>query len=408
MTVHTEDLLDALKSAARGLVLAVLLGQTAFAAEPLQIGVPIPITGPYASDGRVMERGIRLAIDQLNGEGGVMGRPLVARVFDIGDLTPDKLQAAATELLDRRNVAVLINGYGGMGPDIPAFCGHGQPYLNNNATTPVVELTKKLGCKNVFMASDVDASYGRQLFEQILHVGYDFPGKRIAILHGPYDWEVGSTDAVRAAAEAAGWHVTLNEEVPYGTNQWAGILSKLRSGKPDLVIFEMLDPASLSTFLSQMHKSPLKGSLIYAGYVLGTPALSELVSNGGLDGLLGMTLSAQQPNDKGAAFAARWRAAYGEDPPLSIAAQVYDEVMLWADAVKRAGSATNYAAVTHALEQSDYQGVTGTIKFNSRDYVTAGDATQPPQLLQAQGGKMKQLMIGSRKVAAFIRPAWLN
>jgi len=395
-------------SVVRGLAFSVLLAQAALAAEPLQVGVPIPITGPYASDGRVMERGIRLAIDQLNSDGGLMGRQLAARVFDIGDLTPDKLQAAATELLDRRNVAVLVNGYGGMGPDIPAFCGHAQPYLNNNATTAVVELTKRLGCKNIFMASDVDASYGRQLFDQMLHMGYDFPGKRIAVLHGPYDWEVGSTDAIRRAAETAGWHVTLNEEVPYGTNQWAGILSKLRSGKPDLVIFEMLDPVSLSTFLGQMRKAPLKGSLIYAGYELGTPALSELVAKGGLDGLLGMTLSAQQPNDKGAAFAARWRAAYGEDPPLSIAAQVYDEVMLWADAVKRTGSATNYAAVSQALQHSDYKGVTGTIKFNSQYYVQASDATQPPQLLQAQSGKMKQLMIGSRTVAAFVKPAWLN
>ena len=109
-----------------------------------------------------------------------------------------------------------------------------------------------------------------------------------------------------------------------------------------------------------------------------------------------------------AAFAARWRAAYGEDPPLSIAAQVYDEVMLWADAVKRTGSATNYAAVSQALQHSDYKGVTGTIKFNSQYYVQASDATQPPQLLQAQSGKMKQLMIGSRTVAAFVKPAWLN
>jgi branched-chain amino acid transport system substrate-binding protein len=366
------------------------------------------VTGPYASDGKVMERGIRLAIDQLNSEGGVMGQPLSARVFDIGDLTPDKLQAAATELLDRRNVAVLVNGYGGMGPDIPAFCGHAQPYLNNNATSAVVELTKKMGCKNIFMASDVDSSYGRQVFEQLLHMGYNFPGKRIAVLHGPYDWEVGSTDAIRLAAQAAGWQVTMNEEVPYGSNGWAGTWSKLRSGKPDLVVLEILDPASVVTFLAQMRKYPLKGPLVYVGYTLSTPAVGELVAKGGLDGLLGMTLSAQRANDKGAAFAARWRAAYGEDPPLSIAAQVYDEVMLWADAVKRAGSATNYPAVIHALEHSDYQGVTGTIKFNDRYYVTAGDATQPPQLLQVQDGKMKTLMIGSQKVTEFIRPAWLN
>jgi branched-chain amino acid transport system substrate-binding protein len=408
MAPCSSDVLASVKRITVSLALSLLLTSWAFAADPLEIGVPIPVTGPYAADGKVMERGIRLAIDQLNSEGGVLGRPLTARVFDIGDLTPDKLQAAASELIDRRNVAVLINGYGGMGPDIPAFCPHAQPYLNNNATTPVVDLAEKMGCKNIFMASDVDQSYGRQLFEQMLHMGYDFPGKRIAILHGPYDWEVGSTEGIRQAAEAAGWQVTLNEEVPYGTTQWAGAFAKLRAGKPDLVIVEILDPAPLSTFLDQMRKAPLKGSILYAGYTLSTPAMTGLVAKGGLDGLLGMTLSAQQPNAKGDAFVAKWRAAYGEDPPFSIASQVYDEVMLWADAVKRAGTATDYPAVIKALGTSDFVGLTGTIKFNSRFYVTAGDATQPPQLLQAQGGKMKALMIGSRKAADFVKPVWLN
>jgi ABC-type branched-subunit amino acid transport system substrate-binding protein len=295
-----------------------------------------------------------------------------------------------------------------MGPDIPAFCPRPQPYLNNNATTPVVTLMDNLGCKNVFMASDVDASYGKQVFQQILLMGYDFPGKRLAVLHGPYDWEIGNTEGMREAAQSKGWQVVLNEEVPYGTNQWAGTLSKLRGSNPDLVVIEMLDPVPVSTFLDQLRKSPLHGSLIYAGYALSTPALTDLVAQGGLDGVLGMTLSAQRPDNKGAAFIAKWHTAYGEDPPFSIAAQVYDEVMLWADAVKRAGSATDYLAVDKALGQSDYAGITGTIKFNSHFYVTADDATQPPQLLQVQGGKVKPLMVGSQKTGDFVKPAWLN
>ena len=146
-------------------IAACLLGSLSFVppshAETITIGAPIPITGPYSSDGEVMDKGERLAIDELNAQGGLLGQKLEYSVFDIGDLTPDKLQAAATDLVERKKVQVLINGYGGMGPDIPAFCPYPIPYINNDATSNVVELMEKMKCKSIFMGSDVDINYGR-------------------------------------------------------------------------------------------------------------------------------------------------------------------------------------------------------------------------------------------------------
>ena len=391
--------------------LALVLGfnaTPAFSNDSIEIGLPIPVTGPYAIDGKVMEQGARLAIDTLNAQGGLLGKQISARVFDIGDLTPDKLQAAATELVERRNVAALINGYGGMGPDIPAFCPHPQPYLNNNATRAVVVMAERQKCNNIFMAADVDQSYGEQVFKQLQSMGHTFSGKRVAVLYGPYDWEIGFTGGIRSEAEADGWEVVLNQEIPYGTSQWSGVINRLRMSKPDLVVLDMLDPSSVATFLDQVRKNPLKGSLIFAGYSMSTPALAELVANGGLDGVLGMTLSAQQPNEAGEQFAQAWQAAYNEPAPLSIGAQVYDEVMVWADAVNRAGSASDFDAVKRELQNASYSGVTGTLKFNDRRYINSSDETQPAQLLQAQGGKVVPLKIGTRQINQFVAPAWLQ
>ena len=110
------------------------------AAEPIVVGAPIPITGPFASDGIAMQMGLDLAVEEINANGGLLGRPLALNVFDIGDLTPDKLEAAGTNLVSRNGAQVLINGYGGMGPDIPAFCAYPVAYINNNATSNVVPL----------------------------------------------------------------------------------------------------------------------------------------------------------------------------------------------------------------------------------------------------------------------------
>ena len=74
-------------------------------------------------------KAINLAVNEINADGGLLGNQIEVVTFDIGDLTPDKLAAAAANLIERGGVSALINGYGGMGPDIPAFCPYGIPYI---------------------------------------------------------------------------------------------------------------------------------------------------------------------------------------------------------------------------------------------------------------------------------------
>ena len=52
----------------------------------IAMGVPIPLTGPFSSDGEVMRKGILLAVDELNAKGGLLGKKIKTSIFDIGDL----------------------------------------------------------------------------------------------------------------------------------------------------------------------------------------------------------------------------------------------------------------------------------------------------------------------------------
>jgi ABC-type branched-subunit amino acid transport system substrate-binding protein len=327
--------------------------------------------------------------------------------FDIGDLTPDKLEAAGSNLVTRNGAMVLINGYGGMGPDIPAFCAYPVPYINNNATSNVVPLRNQMECGNIFMGSDVDINYAKTTFAQILALGHAFPSKTVAIVHGPYDWELNSAEGVRQAAAEAGWEVVVDEEVPYDNRQWSGILSQIKEKQPGLVFFELLDTAGVSSFVDQFLVDPPKNSLLYAGYIFSTPAFQEIVAGGGADGVLGMTVSAQLPGPEGDAFVAAWTAKYGKEPPFSIGAAIYDELMLWAAAVEKVGSVDDFAAVNAAIKSLNFKGVTGTYAFNDEQYVPVADDTLPSHLIQAQGGRQVQLMIGGRKVGDLATPPWM-
>jgi branched-chain amino acid transport system substrate-binding protein len=402
------SLTSALHTAARGLAvlaLTAVVGSAALA-DTIKIGAPIPQTGPFASDGSVMEKAIKLAVEDLNKAGGVLGNQVEVTFFDIGDLSPDKLQAAAANLIDRGKSDFIVTGYGGFGPDIPAFCPQGVPFIHNDAFTSVVDMMNSMGCTSIFNASDVEAAYGKVMFDQILALGRDFPNKKIAIVHGPYEWEAGLTKAMADAATAQGWEVVVNEEVPYESVQWQGILSKIRDANPGIVHIEVLDAGLTYTFLQQYFDSPVKGALVNAGYAASVPAFGDVIAQGKVEGVLGMTLSAQLPGAEGDAFVKRWQEAYNETPPWSLAAQLYDEVNMWAAAVKTAGSSSDHAAVVKALKEMSFKGLTGTLKFDDKFKIPTNDASQPAFLFQVRDKTLLPLMIGTKKTADFVEPAF--
>ena len=384
----------------------ILAAWTSFAtADNIQLGAPIPVTGPYASDGQVMEQAIRLAVNQINARGGLNGKQVDITVFDIGDLTPDKLVAAASSLLDRDDVDVLVNGYGGMGPDIPAFCPYDQPYIHADATSNVVTMRNNMGCDNTFMATDIDRNYGKLSFDAIMATGHNFANRNIAFVRGPIDWEINTPDGAAEAAEAAGWSVVMTEDVPWGTTEWSGIISRLRSAEPSLIYVELLDPAAIVALVEQLKASPVPGAVLYAGYSVSIPAVGEIIASGALDGVLGLTLSAHRPGARGDAFNALWKSEYGADAPLGIAAQVYDQVNIWAQAVEKAGDARDFQAVQEAMRTSIYDGLVGAMQFNGEQYITAGEDI-PVQLLQIQDAKLVRIVMGTRSIADFQLPVW--
>ncbi|MGF1516135.1 MAG: ABC transporter substrate-binding protein [Elainellaceae cyanobacterium] len=80
------------------------------AGEPVKIGLVAAITGGSALSGEAITRGLTVAIEEVNQNGGVMGgRPLELVIRD-DESTPAKGVTAARELIERENVAVVFGG----------------------------------------------------------------------------------------------------------------------------------------------------------------------------------------------------------------------------------------------------------------------------------------------------------
>jgi len=85
----------------------VFFGGTPAGGEPIRIGVLEPLTGASSSVGLGALRGFQVAVQQLNAEGGILGRPVVLFAEDT-ESSPEKGAAAATKLITVDNVDYLL------------------------------------------------------------------------------------------------------------------------------------------------------------------------------------------------------------------------------------------------------------------------------------------------------------
>jgi branched-chain amino acid transport system substrate-binding protein len=92
---------------ALGCAIAMLLPTAAWAAGPIKIGFPIPLSGPTAVYGVPVLQGAQLAAEQINAKGGVLGRKLEILPRD-SKANADEAVRLARELIIKDNVDFLV------------------------------------------------------------------------------------------------------------------------------------------------------------------------------------------------------------------------------------------------------------------------------------------------------------
>lgn len=114
-----RTLLKGMAGFGSGLLLAKLAGCTpsetqsngqSSGTEPIKLGLIAAITGPSALSGESIKRGLEVAIDEINANGGVMGGRPIELVIRDDESTPAKGVAAARELIEREQVAAVFGG----------------------------------------------------------------------------------------------------------------------------------------------------------------------------------------------------------------------------------------------------------------------------------------------------------
>src|SRR5437764_1385734 len=87
------------------------LAGTAFAQETIKIGVNEPLTGPFAASGTYVTNGARIASDEINAKGGILGKK-IELVIEDNKSNPTEAAAVAEKLITRDKVPVIMGAWG--------------------------------------------------------------------------------------------------------------------------------------------------------------------------------------------------------------------------------------------------------------------------------------------------------
>jgi branched-chain amino acid transport system substrate-binding protein len=399
-----------------GLLFCMVFIGSAFAKDPILIGSPLPLTGPYASDGEQMKMALELAVEEKNAAGGILGHPVKLKFGDVGGLEAEKIKAIGERLIGS-GVNAVITGYDDGGVDTKVFGAFDIPYLHGNAMTlctkPVAENMDKYW--NVFQYMFNDVAYGvdanEYLFDVGSQMGWKAPNKKIAIIKVDYAYNIMPADKFAEISKKDGYEIVVNEIVPFGMADWGPILSKIESKDPAYVTFWHLDPTDAARFIKQFSEYFGDDGLNALVYMQYTPSVPEFIHLAGkaAEGVIWVGGSFGF-GDKYKDYKKRWMKKFKSEPAGLYAEATRDAFDIWAAAVEKAGCYDCYKKIADNIRSSQYQGLCANYIFDPRDQsIIQSDDTMPLVWFQIQDGKnvrMRPARYNEGK--AYRMPSWIK
>ena len=204
--------------------------------KPIRIGVPTAI---QLQVGRDTQDAVKMAIEDLNAKGGVLGRQLEMVVADETE-NPETGISAIKKLTGDEKVDVLIGGYtsGVTLAQLPHISAAKTIYLNVGSASPSTNAKVKTDYehyKYIFRVGPINAAHQAREMTGFVSgfVGADLGLKKIAIVGENAKWVQDLVPILKKGATAAGADVRATEFFDAQTSDFSPMFSKIKdSGGP--------------------------------------------------------------------------------------------------------------------------------------------------------------------------------
>ena len=355
---------------------ALFMGGSVFAQDMVvKIGHVGPTSGSIAHLGKDNENGARMAIDELNAKGVVIGGKKVKFELlaedDGGD--PKQGTSAAQKLVDSKVNGVV--GHLNSGTSIPAskiYSDAGIPQISPSATA--VAYTAR-GLKTTFRVVANDGQLGGTLGRYAVDT---LKAKSIAVIDDRTAYGQGVADEFVKGAESKGAKITNRQYTTDKATDFTAILTAIKAQKPDVVFFGGMD-AVAGPMLRQMKQLGIEAKMM-GGDGICSGELPKLAAGSMGDGQVicaeaGGIESSDAAAMKGMEdFKSKFKTKFKADVQI-YAPYVYDSVNLLVASMVTAGSAEPAKYLPVLAKTTGYKGVTGLIAFDDKGDIKNGALT---------------------------------
>ncbi len=327
------------------------------------IGVNVPLSGPYADQGKDQQRAYDLAIDQVNKSGGIMGMQVKASVGD-DQTTAGTATDNAQRMIDRDGAVMITGGSStGTAVAVSALCQRkGSLFM---ATLTHGDETTNQNCHKHTFRRYNDAYMSAQSMARTLVSKYG-TGSWFYIA-ADYSWGWSNHDNIAAVVNAKGAKEMAYVKLKLGTTDFSSALSQAQAAKPDvLVLIEF--GADMVNSLNQAATFGLtKNCKILV------PLVDEYMAKGTKDNFAGVVSTAPfywQYHQQHYTYAKKFVDAFHDrykTYPSNGAECAYVNIMVYKAAVEQAHS-TDPAKLIPILENMQWNMTKGPEHFRKEDH----------------------------------------
>src|SRR5947209_13373876 len=325
--------------------------------EKVRVGAFMSLTGDTAQYGISAYNGIRMAVEEANGTGGVAGRRVELIAQDTRS-DPRETESVVRRLAEESRVHALVDEIVSSRSLAAARIAQGErvPMLTPSSTSPEVTTQGDF----IFRSCYTDPFQGAALAR---FAARSLHARRAALLvDGGQRYSIELARIIREEFTRRGGEVVAEEEYREGAGDFTEQLSAVGAARPDVVFVPgyYLEAGLLAQQAKRLGiQAPLVG-----GDGWDSPRLYEIGGQSLAGDFFSSHFSADDQDPQVQRFVSDYRRLFNSAPD-AFAATAYDAARIMLDAIARA-PALERAAIRDSLAATkNFPGITGTINFDA-------------------------------------------
>jgi len=326
--------------------------KTADGTGDITIGVLVPLSGSEAYYGNDMLQSYKLACDEINAAGGVLGRKLA--LYEADDACDPNTATQAASKIIAQGVDFVVGGYGS-GATIPTL----QQFFDEDLIMLIscansTDITK-LGLNQSFMIN----SPGTHASVTLTDLCKSLDTKKVALIHQGDAYTKNLSDICETTLPKSGISIATVQVMEKGAPDVSAIVTAIRNSGADFVYWCGYH-ADGSNVIKQLRQGGYTGNIAVGDGSASVELITACGSAG--EGVYVTSPPFVEFSDGGEKFVNDYTAKFGMAPG-TYASLCYDTIYLLKEAIEKAGS-TDFETVRGNVQNTDYKGLSGTIKFS--------------------------------------------